>query len=614
VFHQRHFPPEFVQAVKDRLGEDIVGIISRSVSLTKRGNLYVGLCPNHNDTAPSLNVRNGKSGWHYWCNVCQQSFTGDVFRWLEEREGLKFPAAVASVAEGLGMELPAVTPQQKERQDRLARLHAIVDLASKWMANQLYHPCGADALSYLEKRGIGDAEVRDFRLGYAPGDRRAWQGLITQMTVDHRYRPADLIASGVFRHDPNADPDGPPRPVPFFFNRLIFTICNPQGRPIAFAGRMVGKGDGPKYINTSAECELYDKGRVVYNAHRAAARLKETDDPLVACEGYLDVIAADRAGWPAVCCGGTAISSAQIEIMWRLNRRGGPNVPVICLDGDPGGLTGTESAARLLLPLMTPDRSARFARLENKDDPDSLLRRPGGETAFRRVVEEARTAPWVVFDALKRKAQEARAEGLGEAEAKALLSSLIDTEILKRLQDPHLRQSYRDEFWQARRARRKGAETPAKALPPLPRRMAEPALLAALLNHPDLFSEFCEEIGMADYENARMARLRDRVITGLSNDLGILTVADEARYLREDDDIADHVLTEAVFSAAPFVLPETLLETVRQGVRDILVTMRIGSIQKEVDSLMDMLTGTNHEHDQETVSRISALLAGLRGD
>jgi hypothetical protein len=91
-------------------------------------------------------------------------------------------------------------------------------------------------------------------------------------------------------------------------------------------------------------------------------------------------------------------------------------------------------------------------------------------------------------------------------------------------------------------------------------------------------------------------------------------VKDQAGYLRQDEEVADHVLTEAVFSAAPFVLPETPLETVRQGIRDILVTMRIGSIQREVDSLMDMLTRTNHDRDQETVVRISALLAGLRGD
>jgi DNA primase len=524
-----------------------------------------------------------------------------------------FHEAVAYVADRVGMELPAVTPQQQERHTRLERLRAIVSLTSKWMGNKLYSASGQPALSYLQGRGIGDGEISDFKLGYAPGDRRQWQDLIADMTSQHGYRAAELIASGVFR------PDERGAPKPFFLNRLMFTICDLHGRPIAFAGRRLGDdGNGPKYINT-AECELFArKGEVLYNAHRVAEQMEKTGQPLVIAEGYLDVIAMQRDGLgPAVCCMGTAVTEAQISLAWKINRAAQqrlageerPNVPVFCLDGDAAGLKAAESAARLVLPEMVPGRTVKFARLPEGEDPASLLQRPGGADMLRDAIGAARTAPWILYEA-----EAGKLGPMATVEDRAALAAAVERNILDRMRNRHLRSEYAKEFWrrQNHRPSRNGAARGGKGgSPPLPRSLAEPALLAALLYHPPLFHEFIEDIGMLEFSSREIRDARDIVISGLSAATDDGDLLDRAGNLIDGcPAVQEMVLTDAVFVAAPFVLPGIADDVVRSCIQDVLLNMQISSTQQEVDLLMGMLDGS--ETDRQVVDKITVLLSSLR--
>jgi DNA primase len=191
-----HFTPDYLKEARDRLGSGLIGIVSERVRLTKVGGLHKGCCPFHNEKTASFYVRDGNMGWHYVCHGCHAS--GDVFKWLMTQGGISdFHEAVAYVAERVGMELPAVSPEQKKKHDRLERLRQIVAITARWFGDKLYQPTGADALAYLKnERGIGDDQIKDFHLGYAPADYRCWQDLITDLTTQSGYDPAELIASG----------------------------------------------------------------------------------------------------------------------------------------------------------------------------------------------------------------------------------------------------------------------------------------------------------------------------------------------------------------------------------------------------------------------------------
>ena len=195
-----HFTPDYLKEVRDRLGSGLVGIVAESVRLKKSGSLHQGCCPFHDEKTPSFYVRDGNSGWHYVCHGC--GATGDVFSWLTKQGGLQFHDAVAYVAERVGMELPAVSPEQKQKHDRLERLRQIVDHTARWFGNKLYQECGAEALAYLkDERGIGDDQIRDFQLGYAPGDFQAWRDLIADLMTQRQFSGKELCDSGVFRLD-----------------------------------------------------------------------------------------------------------------------------------------------------------------------------------------------------------------------------------------------------------------------------------------------------------------------------------------------------------------------------------------------------------------------------
>ena len=167
--------------------------------------------------------------------------------------------------------------------------------------------------------------------------------------------------------------EGGKEPYDRFRGRLMFPIRDPRGRVIAFGGRILGDGE-PKYLN-SPDTPLFDKGRTLYNIDRASPASR-TARRLIVVEGYMDVIALDRAGIAEVVApNGTAVTEAQLERMWRLD----PS-PILCFDGDSAGRKAAIRAALRALPYIGPERTLRFVELPAGQDPDDVvrLRRPRG--------------------------------------------------------------------------------------------------------------------------------------------------------------------------------------------------------------------------------------------
>ncbi|MEO6360097.1 MAG: DNA primase, partial [Sphingomicrobium sp.] len=355
-------------------------VIAPSVKLTKAGREWKACCPFHNEKTPSFTVNDEKGFYH--CFGCGAH--GDAIRFLTDARGLPFMDAVKELAGKAGLDVPAPDPQSRERAERTASLTDVMASVQAWFAEQLQGIDGASARDYLKRRGIDPATVQRFGLGLAPDGRTKLKSALAALGEDKLIETGMLIKP----EDGGASYDR-------FRGRLMIPIRDQRGRVIAFGGRILGDGE-PKYLN-SPETSLFDKGRTLYNIDRAGPASR-TAKRLIVVEGYMDVIALDRAGISeTVAPNGTAVTEAQLERMWRLDP-----APILCFDGDSAGQKAAIRAAARALPHLGPERTLRFAELPAGQDPDDLIKsaaamvggdgaaqQKAGREAFEAVIEKA---------------------------------------------------------------------------------------------------------------------------------------------------------------------------------------------------------------------------------
>ena len=250
------FPPGFLDELRARLS--LSEVVGRKVSLKRRsGAEYAGLCPFHNEKTPSFTV-NDKKGFFY-CFGCHEK--GDAVGFVMKTEGLSFPEAVEKLAREVNLPVPRATPVERERAERVSTLQQVVEEAARWFQKQLRLPVGRQGLDYLRGRGLEDATIDDFRLGFAPDSR---DGLLSHLKRENV--PIDKIVEAGLAIQPE---DSNREPYDRFRGRVMFAINDRRGRVIAFGGRVMGAGE-PKYLN-SPETPLFHKGANLYCLDRARA-------------------------------------------------------------------------------------------------------------------------------------------------------------------------------------------------------------------------------------------------------------------------------------------------------------------------------------------------------
>jgi DNA primase len=407
-------PPQFLDQLRERVS--LAEIVGRRVKLTRRGRDYVGLCPFHKEKSPSFNVVEDKNFYH--CFGCGAH--GDVIGFVMNTDNLAFPEAVEMLARTAGLEVPQPTRAERERFERQAGLHDALEAACAFFERTLDTPAGRDARLYLERRGLDEATIRRFRLGFAPDGRTA-----LRQALGPEFGESLLLEAGLLRQ-----PEQGGDPFDYFRNRIIFPIGDRGGKVIAFGGRVMGDGQ-PKYLN-SPETPLFHKGSVLYGwaqARAAAAR----EPSAIVTEGYMDVIALQRAGFgTAVAPLGTALTEQQLEELWRL----GPE-PVLCFDGDAAGQRAAGRALERALPMLKPGCSLRFATLPPGEDPDTLILRQGVE-AMREVLDRARPLAEVVWSL-------ETAAPIDTPERRAALEKRLDARV-RLVADRSVQEHYRDFF------------------------------------------------------------------------------------------------------------------------------------------------------------------------
>ena len=357
--------------------------VGESLPLAHQGASHVGLCPFHEEKTPSFRVFPD----HYHCYGCGAH--GNAIDYLMKRQGIGFLDSVRLLAGRVGVTLPAHA--QDSGEDAHGRLRETLLKACARYQALLAAPEGAAAKEALAARGVSDASIVRFGIGYAP---EAWNTL----SGDRAFRREHLLTVGlaVARKEKKGCYD-------FFRNRIVFPIRDGAGNVVGFGGRRLGE-EGPKYLN-SPESPIFRKGALLFGLPQARPSILASDS-LIVCEGFFDVIAAVQAGVePIVSTCGTALSQAQARLALAQAKR-----LYFCFDGDSAGVKATLRTARLLLPLLGDQHIVRMCRLPNGEDPDSLIRTQG-VMAFRTLLKRAPTLTDYLVGTLM--------QGLRSAESKA---------------------------------------------------------------------------------------------------------------------------------------------------------------------------------------------------
>lgn len=553
------FGPEFLDEIRARV--PLAEVVGKRVQLRKRGANHTGLCPFHREKTPSFTVHDDKGFYH--CFGCQAH--GDVIDFIMKTENLTFPETVERLAGLAGMRLPASDPRDAERQREYKDINQALEAAAQWFADQLKGPAGAEARKYLRERGLTDAAIARFRLGFAPERRTGLKAALGDM-ASGSFPETLLIAAGLL-----IVPEDGGESFDRFRGRIMFPISDRRGRVIAFGGRAMGDIQ-PKYLN-SPETALFHKGRVLYNLANALAPARAGGEVIVA-EGYMDVIALDAHGFPhAVAPLGTALTEDQMAELWRIS-----DEPFLCFDGDDAGLRAAGAAAERALPLLKPGKSLRFVLLPAGEDPDSLLRKEG-PGAMAKAIEAARPLARMMW------ALETEGRPLDTPERRAQLRQSLERRAAA-IGDAKVREEYQrdfqrrfDELFPARiggAGRMRGRPSQGFAVPAVPsgegaRTRVEPheviqkTLLAAVINHPALLEEVGEELGLAEFPVPELDRLRQAIIEAAA--IQGLDTEGLKSHLREQGFAGElgTVLREEVYQHSAFARPEAPLETVRKG-------------------------------------------------
>ena len=367
--------PRIPETVIDqvRLSIDIVDVVGDHVALTRRGKSFVGLCPFHDDSTPSLNVSQEKQ--IYKCFACGAG--GNSFTFLRDIENISFIEAVRQLADRAGIALPDAKPADPDQQKVFDQLYRANELAVKYFHHLLTQDeKAADAMAYLEKRGINRDIIDAFSLGYAPDQ---WDGFL-QVATRRGFSPQILERAGLVsqRQTGGGFYDR-------FRNRITFPIHAATGRPVAFGARALDPNEQAKYIN-SPETPVYNKSATLYGLWRNRDAIRDAGVALVV-EGYMDLIALAQYNIEnAVASSGTALTTDQA----RLLRRYAPKT-ILIFDGDTAGAT---AAMRGIGSLFEVGLEVRVVTLPEDHDPDSYVRAQGSDGLLR-LTENA--APAIDF-------------------------------------------------------------------------------------------------------------------------------------------------------------------------------------------------------------------------
>ena len=504
-----------IDEIKARI--DIVDLVSETVKLRRAGKNYTGFCPFHSNSRTPAFVVWPESGTWRCFGQCNEG--GDIFRFVMKKEGWDFPETLRRLAERAGVQLEPVAQADRQAADEHERLRGLLEEAVIFYRHQLLqNPAGRPALEYLHRRGLQDATIETWGLGYGPA---GWDAILQHFT-GRGYSTTELSQVGlVSERESGGFYDR-------FRNRITFPIRDPLGRMAGFGARILDPNDIPKFLN-SPQTVLFDKGRLLYGLDQARKAIR-AQDQVVIVEGYMDVIALHQAGFAnTVSPMGTALTEDQLRMLKRFTRR-----IVLALDPDAAGekatLRGLEVARQamdrseelvfnargLLQHEARLQADLRVTTLPEGLDPDEIANRSPAE--WGAIVAAARPVVVHVMETL------ARGHNLEDPKEKSAIASQV-LPLIEDVPDAVERDAYRQQLARllhvnehalvgkpaparanrprsgaARTAPDRAAQTPARESSTRPAQSTESFALGVLIQRPDaiyLLDRSLQQAGLA---------------------------------------------------------------------------------------------------------------------
>lgn len=373
-------PQSFIDDLLART--NIIDVLSQSLTLKKRGSNYICCCPFHNEKTPSFSVSQTKQ--IYKCFGCGQS--GNVLSFLMDYSHLTYIEAIEFLAKFHGMEVPReqnnrnsknneYAAKNKAKNETYEKLTAVMQKAADYYYSQLKQ--SAEAINYCKERGISGQIAKFFHLGFAPD---GWNNLKALCDNDmEKYNKNDdlLLAGLTIQHEAKK------QRYDRFRSRLMIPIFDTKGKIIAFGGRILSKANQhnsemqqhqAKYLN-SPETPIFVKGQGLFGLYQAKNFIRQNNEEIIVCEGYLDVIMLKQFGIDnAIATLGTATTSQQIRLLLRYAKS-----VIFCFDGDEAGRRAAVRAMTNALSEIADDKILQFAFLPQDEDPDSFVQKFGAE-------------------------------------------------------------------------------------------------------------------------------------------------------------------------------------------------------------------------------------------
>ncbi|MGO8675664.1 MAG: DNA primase [Limisphaerales bacterium] len=579
---------------KVRAASDIVDVVGSYLPLKRAGGSFVALCPFHKEKTPSFNVNPHRQ--IFYCFGCHKG--GDVFAFVKEYESVDFPEAVKRLAERakipLEFESGGQEQQSRHLKEQLLQIHE--QIAQRWQNALASEAAGQVARDYLGKRAVSAEAIKLFRIGCAP---EAWDDTVNWS----RSKGFDLglveKAGLILRKE------GTDHYYDRFRGRLMFPICDEQGRVVGFSGRVLsGDEKTAKYVN-SPETPIFTKSKVFFGLDKSKRALVEAEFAIV-CEGQLDLIACFMAGVQNVVAPqGTAFTADHSRILKRY-----VNEVVLCFDSDEAGQNAT---ARSLDHLLAAELAVRVAVLPPPHDPDSFIKAFGGP-AFKQLIERAEgffdyylNRLCSINEVTTDRGRLAVLHGMAEAVHKTGNVVLIDTYAQKTaLRLGVAPDSVRAEF---RKIRRAGTSQPDEMETAAPSQDQRPALtrdefglLQLLFKEDDLVEWTAAHLDLAWIANPLVRKIVTERVSALRTGTwqGVPSFLDSLADGESQGLIANAISSNYLEGVSGRALEMGLRDHVRDRV-----------LPNPLEELKGLVTGLRNEHLALEINRLNTQMAAL---
>lgn len=359
-----------IEQIKSRL--NIVDVVGEYIKLEKAGINYRALCPFHNEKTPSFFVSPSRQMWHCF-GGCNEG--GDIFKFVMKIEGIEFIDALKLLAKKAGVQLKTSSKKYEEIKTQREKLLDICKKATIFFSTQLNKSkTGLEAKDYLMKRGLKEETIKEWKIGYAPS---TWDSLCNYL-IGLGYKRKDIIDAGLASE----------KFFDRFRSRIIFPICDFNGQPVGFTGRVFNSDDEAKYLNTPNTL-LYDKSQALYGLDKAKVEIRKNDS-CVLVEGNVDCIMSHQSGVKnCLAVSGTALTPAHLGIIKRFS-----NNLILSFDMDLAGNNATKKGIDMALK---NGFNVKVISMNSEKDPADIIL-SSGEDEWKKIIKEAKPINQFYFD------------------------------------------------------------------------------------------------------------------------------------------------------------------------------------------------------------------------